>query len=144
MIFFFKQKTAYEVRISDWSSDVCSSGLRELDLGLLAGLGTPAQVASHVVTPDEFEQAMDGLWTAGGDAARGAVAAALQFYMGLRLSETLGLLAADVVPHGDGMVRVWAPAGRKRKTRARRLRLQIGRASCRERGWQNGLISGGG
>src|SRR3546814_18365763 len=27
MIFFFKQKTAYEMRISDWSSDVCSSDL---------------------------------------------------------------------------------------------------------------------
>src|SRR3546814_9512186 len=26
-IFFFKQKTAYEMRISDWSSDVCSSDL---------------------------------------------------------------------------------------------------------------------
>src|SRR3546814_17103301 len=29
MLFFFKRKTAYEMRISDWSSDVCSS-----DLGL--------------------------------------------------------------------------------------------------------------
>src|SRR3546814_18383315 len=29
-IFFFKQKTAYEMRISDWSSDVCSSDLAEL------------------------------------------------------------------------------------------------------------------
>src|SRR3546814_13048995 len=28
--FFFKQKTAYEMRISDWSSDVCSSDLQEL------------------------------------------------------------------------------------------------------------------
>src|SRR3546814_5815838 len=28
-IFFFKQKTAYEMRISDWSSDVCSSDLRD-------------------------------------------------------------------------------------------------------------------
>src|SRR3546814_6558077 len=28
--FFFKQKTAYEMRISDWSSDVCSSDLRDL------------------------------------------------------------------------------------------------------------------
>src|SRR3546814_18232106 len=28
MFFFFKQKTAYEMRISDWSSDVCSSDLR--------------------------------------------------------------------------------------------------------------------
>src|SRR3546814_19080047 len=28
MFMFFKQKTAYEMRISDWSSDVCSSDLR--------------------------------------------------------------------------------------------------------------------
>src|SRR3546814_9912565 len=27
--FFFKQKTAYEMRISDWSSDVCSSDLKQ-------------------------------------------------------------------------------------------------------------------
>src|SRR3546814_20036762 len=33
MVFFFKQKTAYEVRISDWSSDVCSS---DLVLGIAA------------------------------------------------------------------------------------------------------------
>src|SRR3546814_20542665 len=31
LFFFFKQKTAYEMRISDWSSDVCSS-----DLGMRA------------------------------------------------------------------------------------------------------------
>src|SRR3546814_6218798 len=30
-IFFFKQKTAYEMRISDWSSDVCSSDLFQLE-----------------------------------------------------------------------------------------------------------------
>src|SRR3546814_3343634 len=35
--FFFKQKTAYEMRISDWSSDVCSS-----DLGIGAGAGEGA------------------------------------------------------------------------------------------------------
>src|SRR3546814_3736627 len=29
VFFFFKQKTAYEMRISDWSSDVCSSDLNE-------------------------------------------------------------------------------------------------------------------
>src|SRR3546814_9843564 len=28
LVFFFKRKTAYEMRISDWSSDVCSSDLR--------------------------------------------------------------------------------------------------------------------
>src|SRR3546814_7605239 len=34
--FFFKQKTAYELRISDWSSDVCSSDLR-IALALMDG-----------------------------------------------------------------------------------------------------------
>src|SRR3546814_8466968 len=32
-LFFFKQKTAYEMRISDWSSDVCSSDLGEEPAG---------------------------------------------------------------------------------------------------------------
>src|SRR3546814_4619778 len=31
VFFFFKQKTAYEMRISDWSSDVCSSDLSRRD-----------------------------------------------------------------------------------------------------------------
>src|SRR3546814_7068213 len=38
--FFFKQKTAYEVRISDWSSDVCSSDL-------IVGRPLSAQVIPH-------------------------------------------------------------------------------------------------
>src|SRR3546814_8520622 len=36
MVFFFKQKTAYEMRISDWSSDVCSSDLLRLEKGYRA------------------------------------------------------------------------------------------------------------
>src|SRR3546814_4184566 len=32
-VFFFKQKTAYEMRISDWSSDVCSSDLAGREIG---------------------------------------------------------------------------------------------------------------
>src|SRR3546814_6122481 len=32
LFFFFKQKTAYEMRISDWSSDVCSSDLLMQDI----------------------------------------------------------------------------------------------------------------
>src|SRR3546814_5897893 len=35
--FFFKQKTAYEMRISDWSSDVCSSDLQRLVAGVEIG-----------------------------------------------------------------------------------------------------------
>src|SRR3546814_5979953 len=44
--FFFKQKTAYEMRISDWSSDVCSS-----DLGLL-----PAGQLYRIQTGEELGQ----------------------------------------------------------------------------------------
>src|SRR3546814_4847844 len=36
-IFFFKQKTAYEMRISDWSSDVCSSDLDLASRGQRSG-----------------------------------------------------------------------------------------------------------
>src|SRR3546814_4712982 len=32
LFFYFKQKTAYEMRISDWSSDVCSSDLDDINL----------------------------------------------------------------------------------------------------------------
>src|SRR3546814_18239202 len=39
--FFFKQKTAYEMRISDWSSDVCSSVLQPLDRDLLQSPALP-------------------------------------------------------------------------------------------------------
>src|SRR3546814_9779897 len=35
--FFFKQKTAYEMRISDWSSDVCSSDLLQHRMKLVEG-----------------------------------------------------------------------------------------------------------
>src|SRR3546814_9360729 len=42
-VFFFKQKTAYEMRISDWSSDVCSSDLGE-EIEDLAGMRPVRQV----------------------------------------------------------------------------------------------------
>src|SRR3546814_9373789 len=38
MFLFFKQKTAYEMRISDWSSDVCSSDLTEQAFRWSAGV----------------------------------------------------------------------------------------------------------
>src|SRR3546814_4209074 len=44
-VFFFKHKTAYEMRISDWSSDVCSSDLlrvlRQARLSWFSPLGCP-------------------------------------------------------------------------------------------------------
>src|SRR3546814_5972983 len=48
MFFFFKQKTAYEMRISDWSSDVCSSDL------YLAGVLYLGVIASAVTFPLYF------------------------------------------------------------------------------------------
>src|SRR3546814_5809679 len=42
MFFFFKQKTAYEMRISDWSSDVCSSDLRRSHAQAAVGAPTAA------------------------------------------------------------------------------------------------------
>src|SRR3546814_8172395 len=48
-VFFFKQKTAYERRISDWSSDVCSSDLARLDVGVKG--------KNFWVTPKDLERA---------------------------------------------------------------------------------------
>src|SRR3546814_19227894 len=53
-LFFFKQKTAYEMRISDWSSDVCSSDLDGQDRTAFAdaavvGIGGAAQAGENAV-----------------------------------------------------------------------------------------------
>src|SRR3546814_10015792 len=47
--FFFKQKTAYEMRISDWSSDVCSSDLPERQ-------ETPGHLFLRLATNPKFRQ----------------------------------------------------------------------------------------
>src|SRR3546814_7190691 len=60
--FFFKQKTAYELRISDWSSDVCSSDLACLPVRHPAAALVGADVAEvlaeepHPVRPDRAVQ----------------------------------------------------------------------------------------
>src|SRR3546814_5375380 len=75
-VFFFKQKTAYELRISDWSSDVCSSDLGVFSLRCVKSGG-----------PDEGQHEGDPLpripahpgGPAGGPAAEaGAVPAAIR------------------------------------------------------------------
>src|SRR3546814_8834640 len=53
ILFFFKQKTAYEMRISDWSSDVCSSDLVPLHtfgVGPVHGQ-TGEELGRHAATP---------------------------------------------------------------------------------------------
>src|SRR3546814_7077847 len=49
LFFFFKQKTAYEMRISDWSSDVCSSDLM-------------APVPAHILAAQPILHAHPGLF----------------------------------------------------------------------------------
>src|SRR3546814_12477489 len=55
VFFFFKQKTAYEVRISDWSSDVCSSDLTFRDPD---GLWARVRI-EDVATPAAFARDPD-------------------------------------------------------------------------------------
>src|SRR3546814_6383021 len=84
MYLFFKQKTAYEMRISDWSSDVCSS-----DLATVTIRGALVQMGPHKIdrarwdwdevernpfgTPDataaaQWEDYLDGVRKAGSSA----------------------------------------------------------------------------
>src|SRR3546814_6420002 len=55
VLFFFKQNTAYEMRISDWSSDVCSSDLPDVGDAQALGAGEhfgDVLVFDQLVRPD--------------------------------------------------------------------------------------------
>src|SRR3546814_2583407 len=92
LFFFFKQKTAYEMRISDWSSDVCSSDLR-----------------IHAVFDASLASVHDGRLGQMTDEQRVSVGLAI---VAQREQEMFfGILKAQIVD--------W--------------RMEIGRASCRER-----------
>src|SRR3546814_3983590 len=54
LFFFFKQKTAYEMRISDWSSDVCSSDLLKSEIVRLLEV-TPTYYLAVVEAFSDFE-----------------------------------------------------------------------------------------
>src|SRR3546814_7298966 len=85
LIFFFKQKTAYEMRISDWSSDVCSSDLQRtlnsVGSRLLHDCGFDP---GDVVTARQFHRTSDG----------GGIGGALH-HLVTRVPD------ADVDAHGD-------------------------------------------
>src|SRR3546814_4437201 len=57
LIFFFKQKTAYEMRISDWSSDVCSSDLINCSMALV--LHQPGPTELNVIPSAENSSERD-------------------------------------------------------------------------------------
>src|SRR3546814_9698475 len=58
VVFFFKQKTAYEMRISDWSSDVCSSDLDALDFRGGDVLAFPAEGVANPVNELDMRVAL--------------------------------------------------------------------------------------
>src|SRR3546814_13171060 len=68
---FFKQKTAYELRISDWSSDVCSSDLAELLQRVAQRPGPGRRRRAHV---DDDRAGLEGA----GQAVAGVVAVAAE------------------------------------------------------------------
>src|SRR3546814_11448132 len=83
MFFFFKQKTAYELRISDWSSDVCSSdlasrgggasGVSASNLHLAAGKATPTALMADIATGIYITELIgQGVNPVTGDYSRGA------------------------------------------------------------------------
>src|SRR3546814_13521028 len=82
--FFFKQKTAYEMRISDWSSDVCSSDLIAGALFRGEALDLEMLTRRAAVIHDQID-AMDAL-------------------EGLRAAEVPMLLVHDEYGHFEGLV----------------------------------------
>src|SRR3546814_17885434 len=72
VFFFFKQKTAYEMRISDWSSDVCSSDLLDPTAAAAAAIDeiVYANVLEGLTRIDQSGGVMPGLaesWTVSDD-----------------------------------------------------------------------------
>src|SRR3546814_8919836 len=110
MFVFFKQKTAYEMRISDWSSDVCSSDLVLHELGV-----NLSQVAPCFLVPRHETFAVHP------DAAA------------LNVRELVG--RGHVEPLEDAAEpRLFIELGTELPVEPERVpRVQIGRASCRER-----------
>src|SRR3546814_5291998 len=80
VVVFFKQKTAYDMRISDWSSDVCSSDLAnygrqpfvelEPDLARNLGLAVIDRGLQHLALGREPEAVVDHLGKIGRAACR--------------------------------------------------------------------------
>src|SRR3546814_1740288 len=68
VVFFFKLKTAYEMRISDWSSDVCSSDLMRGLEHRLAGAGVVGVGAARLEVDRRQLPALEGVFQAFGEA----------------------------------------------------------------------------
>src|SRR3546814_17611199 len=132
--FFFEQKTAYEMRISDWSSDVCSSDL------VLAGLSGTTFTVEDLATVGVKRISV------GSALARLAYGACLNAAQAIAEQGTFGALS-----HGAGFADLEARvrsfdkprAGGRTKARRECPRPLTGRTSSRGRGCKQRKSSGG-
>src|SRR3546814_10684034 len=149
--FFFKQKTAYEMRISDWSSDVCSSDLVDRDVHPVGRIPDNAQrVLGRLFRTQAF-----GLFAVGVDLVAASRVAQVDVGLavegaGSRIDHRVGrersFLGDDVQGRGNEAAAHGATQGQAvdRGPRSAELRgevggeVAIGREWCRERGGQYG------
>src|SRR3546814_11652914 len=130
IFFLFKQKTAYEMRISDWISDVCSSDLLEAVAGPRAQRGLGQHAAGRVSGAKKQDAAFHRLDPGGrnGQPLRSAGTAN-------RRARRAGLIrrvrAAVVGQVGDEPVHGIEPGAVAAVAAA-----ELGRAACREGGGQ--------
>src|SRR3546814_11700286 len=121
--FFFKQKTAYEMRISDWSSDVCSSDLFER--------GTDdAEVERRLGITKPHQNRLDLIINVSGHSG-------LEYRVLSQSSRALEGLVFLFAQHRDQTVECGLLIGRQLRNRLRSCRIpdsfvEIGRATCRE------------
>src|SRR3546814_10534865 len=128
--FVFKQKTAYVMRISDWSSDVCSSDLNRRDALPLFSAGDARRAAipeglRDMLPPGAVPAHLQTLEQAGIRVSQGLRSGCNRFFYvtlaGDDEGETVTVEASDSFQN----MRFRVPADA--------LRPEIGRASCRER-----------
>src|SRR3546814_10322940 len=113
-IFFFKQKTAYEMRISDWSSDVCSSDLERFRSGVAQATGLQGGQANQllkILAPIVMAYLAKRMFQGNGGQAAGANPDALSGILGQEQQDIRqqgglggGLLGAVLDQDGDGQL----------------------------------------
>src|SRR3546814_11607439 len=121
VIFFFKHKTAYELRISDWSSDVCSSDLPWTAVNLaVTGLDLLEKAKKFFYSSKTIEEARQ--MSAQGSARTESLQE--QVRLNQQIIDKLMQQAEEnrmlLEKHNDILINI-------------EKELQIGRASCRER-----------